>query len=232
MKNILFLFVFLLPFLGTAQDVNQLDAEGKRHGVWKKNFEDTDVLRYQGEFSHGKEIGVFKFYKKVDGKAVLAANKQFHTDSDIAQVSFYASSGKLISEGQMNGKLYVGTWTYYQNKTKSVLSKDTYNDKGELDGDRFVYYVDGILAQKESYVNGKLHGPSTWYTEKSIVVKEYVYDTGELHGPATFYDKTGVMVLQGQYQRDRKHGVWKYYENGKLVKEKDFTRKSNNPYKR
>ena len=232
MKNILFLFVFLLPILAGAQDVNQLDAEGKRHGVWKKNFENTDVLRYQGEFSHGKEIGEFTFYKNVDGKAVLAANKQFNKDNNIAKVSFYASTGKLISEGQMNGKLYIGTWTYYQNKTKNILSKDSYNDKGELHGARLVYYDDGVLAQTESYVNGKLHGPSIWYTEKSIVVKEYVYDSGELHGPATFYDKAGVMVLQGQYQRDRKHGVWKYYENGKLVKEKDFTRKSNNPYKR
>ena len=62
MKNILFLFVFLLPVLASAQDVNQLDADGKRHGIWKKNFENTKILRYQGEFFHGKEIGVFTFY--------------------------------------------------------------------------------------------------------------------------------------------------------------------------
>jgi len=231
MKNIALLFVLFLPFMASAQEVNQLDAEGKRHGIWKKNYENTDVLRYQGEFFHGKEIGVFKFYKNVNGKAVLAANKQFNKENNIAQVSFYSSTGKLISEGQMNGKLFIGTWIYYQNKTKNILSKDTYNDQGELHGERFVYYDDGVLAQTETYVNGKLHGPSVWYTQKSVVVKEYVYNQGELHGPATFYDKNGTIILQGQYKNDKKHGVWKYYENGKLVKEKDFTRKSKNPYK-
>ena len=232
MKNILFLFVFINCIFASAQEVNQLDSEGKRHGIWKKNYEDTNVLRYEGEFFHGKEIGVFKFYKKVNGKAVLAANKQFNKENAIAQVTFYASTGKLISEGKMNGKLHIDTWTYYQNKTKHILSKDTYNDKGELHGERLVYYDDGVLAQTETYVNGKLHGASIWYTEKSVVVKEYAYENDELHGPAKYYDKTGVMVLQGQYKRDKKHGVWKYYENGKLIKEKDFTRKSKNPYKR
>ncbi|MDX1774399.1 antitoxin component YwqK of YwqJK toxin-antitoxin module [Oceanihabitans sediminis] len=232
MKNLLFFCVFILSIFASAQDINQLDAKGKRHGIWKKNFENTNVLRYEGEFLHGKEIGVFKYYKNVNGKPVIAATKEFNKDNNLAKVSFFASTGKLISEGQMDGKLFVGAWTYYQNRSKNILSIDNYNDKGELDGERLVYYDNGALAQKEIYVNGKLHGPSIWYSETGVVIKEYAYDAGELHGPAKYYTKNGVMVLEGQYKRDRKDGVWKYYENGKLVKEKDFTRKSKNPYKK
>ncbi len=231
MKNTLFLFVFLFSLFASAQTINQSDAQGERHGKWKKNYDSTEVARYEGEFFHGKEIGTFKYYKKVDGKAVLAATKQFNKDNNLSEVTFFASSGKLISKGQMNGKLYVGTWTYYQNKTKHILSKDQYNNNGELHGERLVYYENGALAQKETYESGKLHGPSIWYAENGTVIKEYGFDQDEIHGPAKYYDQNGTMVLEGQYQRDRKHGIWKYYEAGKLVKEKDFTRRSKNPYK-
>jgi antitoxin component YwqK of YwqJK toxin-antitoxin module len=231
MRNILFLFGFLFTILSFSQSINQIDKNGERHGLWKKNYDSTEVARYEGEFFHGKEIGVFKYYKKVDDKAILAATKQFNKDNNLSEVSFFASTGKLISKGQMNGKLYVGTWVYYQNKTNYILSKDQYNNDGKLHGERLVYYENGELAQKEVYVNGKLHGPSVWYAENGTVIKEYAYDQGELHGPAKYYNQDGVMVLQGQYQSDRKHGVWKYYEAGKLIREKDFTRRSKNPYK-
>ena len=232
MKHCLLLLLLLISISGTAQNHNQLDADGKRHGIWKKNFPDTDVMRYEGEFDHGKEIGMFKYYKNVNGKAILAATKEFNKENDRSEVKFYASTGKLISKGQVKGKLYVGTWLYYQNKTEHLLSKDNYNDDGELHGERLVYYETGKLAQQESYDRGKLHGPSVWYAENGEVIKRYAYVQGELHGPAKYYDQNGVLVLEGQYQRDRKHGVWKYYENGKLVKEKDFTRRSKNPYKK
>ncbi|MFD2823283.1 toxin-antitoxin system YwqK family antitoxin [Lacinutrix iliipiscaria] len=231
MKNIQFLIVCLLSIFASAQTINQFDAQGQRHGKWKKHYDSTEVVRYEGEFLHGKEIGVFKYYKNVDGKALLAATKQFNKDNDLAEVTFFASTGKLISKGQMKGKLFIGTWIYYQNKTDHILSKDQYNNQGKLHGERLVYYEDGTLAQKEMYDNGNLHGPTIWYAENGVVIKEYVYDKGELHGPAKYYNQAGTIVLEGQYQRDRKHGVWKYYEDGKLIKEKDFTRRSKNPYK-
>jgi len=91
-----------------AQEFNQFDANGKRHGKWQKNFDKTEVLRYQGEFNHGKEIGTFKFYKNIEGKAVLTATKVFNTNDNTATVTFFTSSKSKISEGQMNGKLHVG----------------------------------------------------------------------------------------------------------------------------
>ena len=54
------ILLFFVCVMGWSQDINQFDAEGKRHGVWKKNFEGTDQLRYEGEFDHGKEIDWLK----------------------------------------------------------------------------------------------------------------------------------------------------------------------------
>ena len=232
MKIVQLLSICLLTIVASAQNINQFDAQGKRHGVWKKNFENTKVTRYEGEFYHGKEIGVFKFYKNIDGKAVIAATKQFNKDNDIALVKFFASNGKTISEGQMKGKAHIGKWTYYHKKSDQILSIDQFNDQGLLDGERLVYYETGQLAQKEYYKNGKLQGKSVWYNEAGIVTNEYHYVNGELHGNTKTYDSQGHLILEGQYQKDRKHGIWKYYKNDTLVQEKDFTRRSKNPYKK
>ena len=73
MKIVVAYILFFITSFGYSQSVNQFDADGKRHGIWKKNFDKTNVLRYEGEFFHGKEIGVFKFYKNINKKAVLTA---------------------------------------------------------------------------------------------------------------------------------------------------------------
>ena len=35
----------------------------------------------------------------------------------------------------------------------------------------------------------------------------------------------GDLLTEGQYKKGKKTGVWKFYEQGRLVKEKDFTYK-------
>ncbi|WP_424200541.1 toxin-antitoxin system YwqK family antitoxin [Algibacter sp.] len=218
-----FMFFLMASSLMFAQNINQFDPEGKRHGVWKKNFEDTNIIRYEGQFDHGKEIGLFKFYKNYKKKAILSATKLFNENNDIAEVTFLASNGKVISKGKMNGKTYIGTWKYYQKNSDQLLTLENYNDKGELIGERLVYYPSGQLAEKKKYSNGKLYGESFWLSEKNVVLKTYIYENGELHGAAKFYNPKGELLSEGQYNRGKKDGVWKYFENGKLVNEEDFT---------
>ncbi|WP_445956851.1 toxin-antitoxin system YwqK family antitoxin [Yeosuana sp.] len=218
--------VLLILFFGTlvsAQTINQLDAQGKRHGIWKKNFDDTTILRYEGEFSHGKEIGLFKFYKNIDKKASLTATKQFNDHDAKAYAIFYTSKGKIISEGEMDGKNYIGEWKYYQKNSNKLLTLEHYDDEGNLDGDRFVYYENGEIAEKQHYVHGQLDGNSFWFTDKNAVLKEFNYTNGELNGPSKYYNPKGELIIEGSYKNGKKDGVWKYYENNKLIEEKDFT---------
>jgi antitoxin component YwqK of YwqJK toxin-antitoxin module len=220
------IILFFLNIISvSAQEINQFDEDGKRHGIWKKNFEGTKVVRYEGAFSHGKEIGLFKFYKNIKNKPVLTATKQFNDSDNIAEVKFLASNGKIISEGKMDGKTYIGTWKYYQKNSDQLLTLEHYNYKGELNGERFVYYENGQIAEKQFYKSGKLEGASIWYSEKNVVLKEMLYVNGELHGPAKFYNPKGELVSEGQYKNGKKDGVWKFYESGKLAEEKDFTYK-------
>ncbi|WP_346881540.1 toxin-antitoxin system YwqK family antitoxin [uncultured Algibacter sp.] len=223
-KLLLIMLLFANTFM-FSQNINQFDANGKRHGIWKKHFRGTQVIRYEGAFSHGKEMGLFKFYKNIRKKAVLSATKLFNDTNNIADVKFLASNGKVISEGQMHGKAYIGTWKYYQKNSNVLLILEHYNDKGLLDGERLVNYSSGKIAEKQNYKAGKLEGASVWYSEKNIVLKEFMYVNGELHGISKFYDPKGNLITEGAYKRDKKHGIWKYYQNGELIDEKDFTYK-------
>lgn len=230
--TILSIITLLLISIGHAQTVNQLDANGERHGVWKKNYEGTNILRYEGEFFHGKEIGEFKFYKKYQNKAILSATKLFNKDNQIAEVTFLASNGKVISQGKMNGKKHIGKWVYYHNNSNQIMTLEHYNDNGLLDGESVVYYADGQIAEKRHYNKGLLEGEAKWYSEKGTLIKSYIYVNNELHGEAKFYDETGKLILKGRYKRDKKDGVWTHYKDGKVSEEKDYTIRSKNPYKK
>lgn len=223
MKHLFTYILLLLFFSVSAQTINQLDDNGKQHGIWKKNFDGTAIPRFEGEFHHGKEIGLFKFYQNINGKAILAATREFLEPGTKANVKFFASTGKVISEGQMNGKIYVGEWKYYQKDSNQLLILEHFDDNGHLIGERFIYYINGQVSQKENYKNGKLNGMSVWYSEDNMVIKEYTYVDGILHGLSRFYDPKGQLIAEGFYDNDQKAGTWKYYENGKLTEEKNFS---------
>jgi len=223
MKTKAMILVFFVCVMGGSQDIHQFDAEGKRHGVWKKNFEGTDQLRYEGEFDHGKEIGLFKFYILVKKKSVLSATKLFNANDDSAEVKFLTSRGKTISEGKMVGKTYVGKWIYYHKNSDKIMTIETYDDNGVLQGERLVYYDNGQLAEKANYINGKIEGLSEVYSLKGVVLKSFMSENGELHGPSRSFNGKGEMLSEGHYKRGKKTGIWKFYENNKLIDEKNFT---------
>lgn len=232
MKSIFSIILLFNLNFSFIQDINQFDANGNRHGIWKKYFEGTKSIRYEGEFKHGKEIGIFKFYKYIDSKSVLSATKQFNDSNNVAEVKFFSSQGNVISRGKMNGKKFINTWTYFHKNSDKVMRIEHYDDTGIQQGELNVYYENGKLAEKSIYLNGKLEGSSYWYNENGIKIKEFTYSKDILHGPSKYYTNSGVLLVEGNYKKGKKHGIWKYYENGKFKEEKDFTRKSKNPYKR
>ena len=223
-RTLVFLIILTLvnSFAFGQTEINQYDSDGKRDGLWRKNFDETNQPRYEGEFRHGKEIGIFKFYKLVDNKSVLSATKEFNLADNAALVKFFSSTGKLISEGKMVDKAFVGKWVYYHNKTNAVMTVENYNNQGQLNGERLVYYENGQMAEKANYVNGKKEGLSVWYADNGKVLKELMYKNDELNGRSKAYDVKGELAAEGEYRNGRQFGQWKYYTDGKLTKEKTF----------
>ena len=225
-SNLTVLFLCFLSFPGIAlaqnDTINQVDKNGNRHGFWREYYdESSEMLKFEGEFSHGKESGLFKFYEQ--GLKQPTAIMEFSTLSDTVKGKFLTQQGKIVSEGHFVDQQRTGIWVYYHDGSDKILMTENYKN-GVLHGIKKTYYPDGQLAEKANYLNGNLHGEWFMYSEDGVVLEHLTYDNGELHGPAKFYNGKGELVTEGNYKRDMHHGIWKYYQNGKLKEEKDYSK--------
>jgi len=190
--------------------INQFDSKGKRDGVWVKYYKSNKSIRYKGQFIHGKEIGVFKYYD-IDNDEIPIIIREFNLSNNLEDVSFFFKNGLLQSKGKMQGKLRVGKWIFYQKDGKSILSEENYV-KGKINGESKVYYVNGKLTEVLHYLNGKLDGNYKRYSIRGFLYQDLTYKNGVLSGPAVFYDrKTGKILSKGNFKNNKRIGVWQHF---------------------
>ena len=216
-RNLFFsvMSLFIVWQVGAQTEYNKFDANGKRHGLWKKYY-DNNRIRYKGTFEHGKEVGTFKFYSAAQSDFPIIV-KTFHDNSDVADVKFYNDEGVLESEGQMRGKKRIGKWIYYHTDGKSVMSEENYVD-GKLHGAYKTFYKDGSPTEVAEYKNGKLEGNYKKYAIKGHLIYDFNYKNGKLNGPAAYYSrKTGDLIKKGLFKDDQRVGTWENYVDGELV---------------
>jgi len=205
------LFCFNFSFGQT----NKFDANGKRHGVWKKYYKNKRI-RYSGTFDHGKEVGTFKFYSAASSDFPVVV-KVYKTSSATADVTFYSLEGKLESKGLMNGKNREGKWLYYHEDGKTLMSEETYKD-GKLHGPYKTFYNTGKPTEVTNYVNGLLDGSYKKYAIKGHIYQDFTYKQGKLNGLATYYNrKNGEVTTKGTFRDDIRVGTWENYADGELV---------------
>jgi antitoxin component YwqK of YwqJK toxin-antitoxin module len=219
---IVFLTLILTPVFSQS-NINQVDEDGKRHGKWAKKYAGKDQLRYEGQFRHGKEIDTFKYYKLKNGKSVLSAVKIFNDTDSFSDVTFIASNKKVVSEGKMNGKHFIGKWVFYHRKPPAIMIVEHYNDSGQLSGERLVYYKNGVVAETALYNNGGLDGVSKSFSETNKLLQESLYKNDKLNGATVYYDTDNKVRAKGKYTDNLKVGIWEYFENGILIRKVDHT---------
>jgi len=199
-----------------AQDINKLDANGKKHGLWKGIYEESKRPRYEGTFEHGKEIGTFKFFDDTAVGTVIAT-REFNPKDNSCYSIVYNQKGNKVSEGKLVNKLYEGEWKYYHEDSKVIMTTENYVN-GKLNGIRKVYYPSGAIAEEANYKDGKKDGSYKKYDEKGIVLEETQYKNGEFDGLAIFRNPKNVIVAKGMFVKGKKEGVWEMLnDKGKMV---------------
>ena len=217
-KSLLFFLILFVSGTAIAQEkINQLDAQGRRTGVWKKYY-DNNNIRYEGQFVAGKEIGVFNYYSELSTTHPMLV-KTFSEGSDNAKVSYFYEDGMLESEGSMNGINRIGKWTYYNTDGKTIVSEENY-ENGLLNGITTTYFVTGKKAETATFKKGKLYGNVLRYSSEGILMDDLHYENGKLHGSAKYFNVAGKLVRKGNYENDQKVGNWEYFENGEPISAK------------
>lgn len=210
---IFFSWCIFFPIYGNAQEkINQLDAKGRKTGIWKK-YHNNNRIRYEGQFEADKEIGVFKYYSILSSDHPIII-KTFSKDSDIAEVVYYKEDGIKESEGKMKGKNRIGKWLYYYPDGKILMIEENYED-GVLNGNYTSYFKNSKVSEQLTYKNGKLNGNIKRFADNGTLLEDLNYVNDVLNGPANYYNVDGKLIYTGVYENDERVGDWKYYNDGK-----------------
>ena len=216
----------LITILFTALcfgQINQVDANKRKQGPWKKYYPNTGALKYEGQFKDNKPYGVFTYYYKT-GR--VEAKVKFLKGGYITYSKMYhESSGMIKATGKYVNQKKDSTWTYFDNKG-NVKSKEVYKDN-KLEGQRVIYYepVNGkyVVARYEYYKNDVLHGTYKEYHTNTKLKSEGQYVDGNLDGLVKFYYPNGKMERIERYKYAVEHGWWVFYDNtGKQIGERLF----------
>ena len=216
MKNVILLF--LLTFSVFAQDtINQFDANGNRHGLWKGTHKETNRPRYEGVFNHGKETGVFKYFDDTKAGTIIATRDFSKSDGSCYAV-FFDQIGNTVSERKLLNKIPDGTWKYYHLESKTVMTIESYKN-GKLDGVKKIFYNNSTLAEETNYTLGVKNGVAKTFAENGKPLDVHTYKNGQFQGLASYYDGNGNKIYEGNYANGKRVGLWKFFEQNKVVKE-------------
>lgn len=203
--------------LQAQTDFNKLDSNGKKDGLWKGYYPESKRLRYEGTFSHGKEVGEFKFFDDTKAGAVIAT-RTFNPNDNVAYTVFYDQNKNKVSEGKVVNKMFEGEWKYYHHASTTIMTIENYKN-GKLEGLRSVFFPSGKIAEETYYKNNLKNGLSKKYSEKGYVLEEATFKNNQYDGEAIFRDVDNNIVSKGKFLNGKKVGVWQFYENGKLKDE-------------
>jgi antitoxin component YwqK of YwqJK toxin-antitoxin module len=215
----LFKIVFLIFSISifSQTDINKLDANGKKIGLWKGVFEDTKRPRYEGTFEHGKETGTFKYFDDTKAGTIIATRDFSKSDGSCYTIFFDQKTNK-VSEGVVKNKLFEGQWKYYHQESKEIMTLENYKN-GKLNGPRKVFYKTSKLAEEINYLEGKKNGVGKTFAENGKQIDEHHYVNDVYEGIAVYFDGNGKKLYEGAYKNNSKIGIWKFYENDKVVKQ-------------
>ena len=134
-----------------TQPTNQVDATGRKQGLWKKY--DGSILISKGVYKDGLPDGEFTYY--YDNGSVKAITIFSENAQKVVSTSFYRS-GSMMSEGVYIHKQKEGEWKYYA-EDKVLISIENYVN-GKREGIWKSYYPTGIINLEACYLNNEKSG--------------------------------------------------------------------------
>jgi len=226
----LFLLMVFISRGQTPTALNQLDEQGKRHGIWKGIYDKSKLPRYEGQFEHGKEVGLFTYFENATPSTVMAT-REFSATEDACYTIFYTPEKKKVSEGWVRNRQFDGEWKYYHYNAAQIMTLETY-DNGKLIGVRKVFYKNGALAEEQAYDQGKKSGVYKKYAENGALLELSNFVGNEYDGMAEFKNPNGAITGKGLFKNGKKVGMWTILQDGKLIqvnmnkKPRKFAKKS------
>ncbi|MCF8381686.1 MAG: hypothetical protein K9H49_19080 [Bacteroidales bacterium] len=210
----LFILVLIVPLTAFNQEpeINKYDNQGLKTGVWKKYFENGNLL-YEGTFYQGKPVGTLRRYYE---GGVLKAELTFLPDGIQSYAKLYYESRNLAAEGKYIGQEKDSTWNYYSFYNKRLTLKESYI-RGARNGESIKYYDDGSVAENMMWKNDVMHGLWEQYYENGQLRLTCINIDGVRDGEYSSFNSDGTKSIHGNYIMGKMDGIWEYYAEGNIV---------------
>lgn len=202
------IFTILLSNFSFSQSINQVDQQGKKQGEWKKYYEKSGRVLYEGRFKDDKPTGVFRFYYETGSKKALIDH---NLTSGRSLANYFHPNGQLMSGGIFRNQMKDSTWITFTES--GVVSEISNYQNNELNGPFTSFYISGLENAtgripyiKSNYKNGKLDGE---YTELFMDGRKKLYCfyiDGKLNGLYIEYHRNGKKSSLTRYKNGIKHG--------------------------
>ena len=206
MNKLIVMILLLAGFQSWAQiEVNQLDAEGRKQGLWQKRQENGQLL-YEGTFRNDKPVGEFKRYHP-NGKVKAII---FYAEGvDSSYVKMFDIKGKLMAEGAYLNQQKTGRWVSYD--AGRMVSEENYR-QGLKMGKSKTYYPSGELFEEADWENNLRTGVYRAFFVSGKPYLECQMKLGQRNGFCQVFFENGELELEGFYQSGLRHNEWKYYD--------------------
>lgn len=218
MKTHLAIVFTVISSLTFAQVVNQKDTQGRKQGVWQKNYPKSRAFEYKGQFKDDKPVGTFTYYyESTKVKAVIKHDEK----TGRSEAVMYHENGVLMSKGIYKNQEKDSTWNYYGPSGK-LSTKETFLN-GKLHGTQTIYYVFEdpndkrvVPAKVSNFKMGVLDGECVEYFDSGVVKSKTTYINGKKNGIVVINHPNGNPMIKERYKDGIQHG-WQtaHDESGK-----------------
>lgn len=206
--------------------INRVDDQGRKQGKWVKTFDDSEAIRYKGQFKNDQPIGKFVYYYPNNTVRSIIIHDE---NSNRSEAYFYHTTEDLLAHGIYRNQKKDSVWTHFL-PTGHYSFIETY-DNGELNGERITYYgVDAnedpkvkLILKKALYKNGEQHGEYIEYFPDGIIKGKGKYKHGYPDGVILKNHPNGKTMIKERWKNKKKHGWWTTYdESGKELGRKYY----------
>jgi len=203
------IFLSFISFIAFTQEINQVDANGKKQGSWKKYYPSNDGLFYEGQFKDDQPIGVFKHYYE-EGSL-----KSITTYGPRVKSEVFYPNGQLMAIGNFKEQLKDSIWLYFD-KSGWMSLKESYV-KGKRQGPSTSYYPTGSIAVEQFFNEDLENGEFVQYYANGKKEAEGMQLSGNYNGDYIYYYNSGKKMYKGEFILGKRNGIWVFYnEDGSI----------------
>ena len=209
--NIISILNYDMGIINKKEEINRLDSEGKKHGIWKVHYVNNKT-KIEETFFHGQKEGFKKVYDK-KGKI-----KEIIKYKDGIENNIEITKGIKISQIKIKNGYILGV---LKNDKKQGLFK-VFDSTGKQIN--FNYFINDTLIYEGNFdKSNNKKGSWVFYWPNGEIKEKGVFFKNNKSEEWKYYFENGVLQQQGKFLKNKPNGVWQWwYINGKIRRQEEY----------